>query len=354
MAQQGDEERTEEPTEKRRREFREEGKVAQSKEVNTALLLSTALLLWFWYAPNFVEGLERFLAGFWDQAGYWNVTPQAVVGWLGKGLIHLGLLLSPILILSIVVGFLSSYIQFGWLFSPKALQPDIKKLDPIQGAAKFVSKRSAMELLKSLAKVAVVGSVAYWTLSDHFEQAIQLIGQPIERIFVFIGWTAAEILLKCCIALLFIAVIDFAYTKWEMEEQMKMTKKELQDEHKETEGDPQLKQRMRSIQRDMARKRMMAEVPQADVVITNPTHYAVALRYDRSSMEAPEVTAKGSNIVAQRIREIAEESGVPLVENPPVARVLHGLELGETVPESMYKAVAEILAYVYSIKGKTA
>ncbi|ACV67884.1 flagellar biosynthesis protein FlhB [Desulfohalobium retbaense] len=354
MAQQGDEERTEEPTEKRRREFREEGKVAQSKEVNTALLLSTALLLWFWYAPNFVEGLERFLAGFWDQAGYWNVTPQAVVGWLGKGLIHLGLLLSPILILSIVVGFLSSYIQFGWLFSPKALQPDIKKLDPIQGAAKFVSKRSAMELLKSLAKVAVVGSVAYWTLSDHFEQAIQLIGQPIERIFVFIGWTAAEILLKCCIALLFIAVIDFAYTKWEMEEQMKMTKKELQDEHKETEGDPQLKQRMRSIQRDMARKRMMAEVPQADVVITNPTHYAVALRYDRSSMEAPEVTAKGSNIVAQRIREIAEESGVPLVENPPVARVLHGLELGETVPESMYKAVAEILAYVYSLKGKTA
>ncbi len=354
MAQQGDEERTEEPTEKRRREFREEGKVAQSKEVNTALLLSTALLLWFWYAPNFVEGLERFLAGFWDQAGYWEVSPKAVVGWLGSGLAHLGLLLSPIFILSIVIGFLSGYIQFGWLFSPKALQPDIKKLDPIQGAAKFVSKRSAMELLKSLAKVAVVGTIAYWTLSDHFEQAIGLIGQPIEQILVFIGWTAAEILLKCCIALLFIAVIDYAFVRWEMEEQMKMSRKELQDEHKETEGDPQLKQRMRSIQRDMARKRMMAEVPKADVVITNPTHYAVALCYDRQTMDAPQVTAKGANVVAQRIREIATENGVPLVENPPVARVLHGLELGETVPESMYKAVAEILAYVYSLKGNTA
>lgn len=354
MAEQGDEERTEEPTEKRRREFREEGKVAQSKEVNTALLLSSALLLWVWYAPDFVDGLQRFLAGFWDQSGYWDVTPKSVAGWLGSGLAHLGLLLAPFLVLSIVVGFLSGYVQFGWLFSVKALQPDIKKMDPIKGASKFVSLKSGMELVKSIAKIAVVGTVAYWTLVGRFDQAIDLIGQPIELIIVFIGWSAAEILLKCCIALIFIAVIDYAYTRWEMEEQMKMSHKELQDEHKETEGDPQLKQRMRSIQRDMARKRMMAEVPQADVVITNPTHYAVALRYDRRTMDAPEITAKGANVLAQRIREIAEENGVPLVENPPVARVLHGLELGETVPESMYKAVAEILAYVYSLQGKSA
>jgi flagellar biosynthetic protein FlhB len=148
--------------------------------------------------------------------------------------------------------------------------------------------------------------------------------------------------------------LDYAFVRWEMEEKMKMTKKELKDEHKETEGDPQLKQRMRSIQRDMARKRMMAEVPKADVVITNPTRLAVALSYEQRSMEAPEISAKGRGKVAERIREIAMENDVPIVENKPVAQGLYSLEVGDAIPESMFKAVAEILAYVYSLQGARA
>ena len=349
--EQGNEEKTEEPTEKRRREFREEGQVAQSKEVNTALLLSIFLLFWFFYAPEFVSGLQELLRGFWGSAAQLDLSPDSVDGWLVFVLLRLGELFWPLFLLGVVVALLASYVQIGWLFTFKPMQPKLSKLDPIQGAAKFVSKKSAMELIKSLLKIAVVAVVAYFALVDLVFPAMELLDRPVAEMLAFIGRGAANILFKCCLALVFIAVIDYAFVRWEMEEKMKMSKKELKDEHKETEGDPQLKQRMRSIQRDMARKRMMAEVPKADVVITNPTHLAVALSYEHNKMEAPEITAKGGGKVAEKIREIAKENNVPIVENPPVARGLYSLEVGDAIPESMFKAVAEILAYVYSLQG---
>ena len=352
MSEQGNEERTEEPTEKRRREFREEGQVAQSREVNTALLLSAFLLLWIFYAPAFVSGLKDLLYGFWARPAQMGLSPESLSGWLIVVLSHLGAMFWPLLVLGVAVAVLASFIQIGWLFTLKPLQPKLSKMDPIKGAAKFVSKRSAMELIKSLLKIAVVAVVAYFALMDMVLPSMELMDRPVAEILAFIGRGASAILLKSCLALVFIALLDYAFVRWEMEEKMKMSKKELKDEHKETEGDPQLKQRMRSIQREMARKRMMAEVPKADVVITNPTHLAVALSYEQKTMDAPQVTAKGMGKVAQRIREIAEENDVPIVENPPVARGLFSLEVGDVIPETMFKAVAEILAYVYSMQGK--
>ncbi len=352
--QNNNEERTEQPTEKRRREFREEGQVAQSREVNTALLLSAFLLLWYFYAPEFVTGLQDLLQGFWGRVAQMELDPDSAQGWLVLVVKQLAAMFWPLLLLGMIIAILASYLQIGWLFTLKPLQPKLSKINPIKGAAKFVSKRSAMELVKSLLKISVVASVGYWTLSGLIYPATELLHQTIPAILVFIGQSAASILLKCCLALVLIAVLDYAFVRWEMEEKMKMTKKEFKDEHKETEGNPLLKQRIRSIQREMAKKRMMAEVPKADVVITNPTQLAVALSYDQKNMAAPEITAKGSGKLAEKIREIAIEHQIPLVENPPVARGLFKLELGDTIPEDMFQAVAEILAYVYSLQGSQA
>lgn len=168
----------------------------------------------------------------------------------------------------------------------------------------------------------------------------------------FLGRIALIVFAKICALLIFLAFIDFMFLKWEMEEKMKMTKQELKEEFKETEGDPHVKAQIRSIQQEMARKRMMADVPKADVVVTNPTHYAVAVQYDSKKMDAPIVLAKGADFIAMRIREIARENDVPIIENPPVARLLHNLDVGEHIPEDLFKAVAEILAHVYTLKGK--
>jgi flagellar biosynthetic protein FlhB len=350
--QQSDEERTEEPTEKRRREFREKGQVAQSKEINTALLLSAALLLWSFYAPVFWKRLQDFLAGFWRNAGTAELEPGNVHGLFITILEQLALLFWPLFLLALVGGFLAGFVQFGWLFTLKPLQPDFSKLDPIKGAQKFVSKRSAVEVAKSMSKVFVVAALAYYTLYQHFEEAILLLDQGVGKTLAFIGHIAGAILIKCCAVLIVLAVLDFLFVRWEMEQKMKMTKKELQDEHKETEGDPQQKQKMRSIQKQMASKRMMAEVPSSDVVITNPTHVAVALAYDRGTMDAPEVVAKGTDYIALQIKKVAQSNSVPVVHNPPVARTLNELELGEAIPEEMYKAVAEIFVHIYKLKGK--
>ncbi|MBU1231581.1 MAG: EscU/YscU/HrcU family type III secretion system export apparatus switch protein, partial [Proteobacteria bacterium] len=230
------------------------------------------------------------------------------------------------------------------------LTPDLSKLDPIKGMSRFVSIRSLVDMIKSIAKVILIGWVAYSTVFNNFEEALALIDTSPWTAVLYMARIAALILAKVCGLLILIAAVDFFYTRYEMEEKMKMTKQEIKEEYKEMEGDPFIKSQIRRIQQEMARKRMMAEVPEADVVITNPTHLSVAIKYDMQSMDAPIVIAKGADLVAMRIREIARENDIPLVENPPVARLLHKLDLGATVPEELFKAVAEILAHVYSLK----
>ena len=352
MADEQQEERTEEATEKRRREFREKGQVAQSREVNTAMLLTGLLLLWSFYAPVFWSDLKAFLAFFWRMSSEFTVTALSFQQMLLFIMQKSAGLLWPLLLSGVVLGLLSGYLQVGFLFTGKPMQPDLKKLDPIQGMGKLISKRSFFEALKSFGKIILVGVVAYWTLMARFEEFPGLAGLELSAAVAYMADFMFLILLKCCLLLIVIAVADYLFSRWEMEKKMKMTKQEIKEEHKETEGDPQVKQKVRAIQRDMARQRMMADVPDSDVIITNPTHYAVALRYRREEMDAPVVVAKGADHVARRIREIGQEHDVPAVENPMVARSLYQVDIGSPIPEEMFKAVAEILAYVFSLKNR--
>jgi flagellar biosynthetic protein FlhB len=216
--------------------------------------------------------------------------------------------------------------------------------------AKFVSKRSAVELVKSLAKISLIGFVAYRTVANEFDTALTLSLLDLNQTLIFLGNVAFLVLAKTCGIMIVLAVIDFMFSRFEMEQKMKMTKQEVKEEFKETEGDPQLKARVRSVQQEMARKRMMAEIPTADVIVTNPTHLSVAIAYKRDEMDAPQIVAKGADHLAFRIREIAKKHQVPIIENKPVARALYKQEVGEEIPEEMFTAVAELLAYVYSLK----
>jgi flagellar biosynthetic protein FlhB len=262
--------------------------------------------------------------------------------------------MAPLFLVALVTGFFASFIQIGWLFTTSPLIPDFAKLNPLTGMARFFSKRSLIEVIKSLLKVSLIGWIAYKTVAGEFSNALLLAEMPVNATIHYLGTTSALVMAKVAAIMIFLAALDYGFVRWEMEEKMKMTKQEVKEEMRETEGDPHIKSKIRSIQQQMARRRMMAAVPSADVVITNPTHIAVAIRYTAGEMDAPVVVAKGQELVAERIREIAREHGIPLVENPPVARLLHSrVEIGRMIPEDLFRAVAEILAYVYSLKGSS-
>ncbi len=344
-------ERTEEPTSKRRNDFRDKGQVAQSKEVQTAALFTCILLFWIFYMPTFWHELVNLLKAYLQALGEFKVDQASVLRLAYFTVQHAGLMILPLLLFSAIIGIFSSYLQIGWLFTTKPLMPDLTKINPISGMKRMISKRSIIELVKSIAKILLVGYLAYSTIFNHFGEALLLPDKSAAETLLFLAQTSAVIFAKVAAALILLAFIDLLYVRWEMEEKMKMTKQEVKEEYKESEGDPRVKSQIRRIQHEMARKRMMAEVPKADVVITNPTHFAVAVRYDSDTMEAPIVVAKGADHIAMNIRELAREHDVPIVENPPVARLLHKLDLGAQIPEEMFKAVAEILAHVYTLKG---
>ncbi|SHJ80866.1 flagellar biosynthetic protein FlhB [Malonomonas rubra DSM 5091] len=347
-----DQERTEDATGKRRDDFRKKGQVAQSKEVGTAALMTFSLLLWIFYAKSFWMELDGMVRSVLQMLATFEATSLSAVNLLWSLAGIFAKLLWPVFLLTLVVGFFASFLQVGPLFTLKPFEPDISKFDPIKGMAKFVSKRSAVELIKSLAKVSLIGFVAYRTVANEFDAALTLVGLDLSQTLLFLGKVSYLVLAKTCGIMIVLAVIDFAFSKYEMEQKMKMTKQEVKEEYKDTEGDPQVKGRIRSMQQQAARKRMMAEVPQADVVVTNPTHLSVALKYDRETMDAPTIVAKGGDHLAFRIREIAKENEVPIVENKPVARALYQQEVGEQISEEMFTAVAEILAYVYNLKKR--
>ena len=345
-------ERTEAPSAKRREDFRKKGQVAQSKEVQTAALFTLVLLFWVFYMPSFWRGISNLLTTIFQRIDSFSATGSATMALAWFIVQKSILLLSPLFLLVLLIGFFSSFFQIGWLFTTQPLVPDFTKLDPIKGMGRFFSRRSLVELVKSLIKVGLIAWVGYSTVIDRFGQALLLADTTIGATVAFLAQTAAIILAKICAVLIGIAFLDFLFVRWEMEEKMKMTKQEVKEEYKEMEGDPHVKAQIRSIQQEMARKRMMAEVPKADVVVTNPTHISVALRYSPDEMEAPMLIAKGADLVAMRIREIAREHDIPIIENPPVARLLHKLELNALIPENLFKAVAEILAHVYSLKKR--
>jgi len=351
MAENDDQERTEQATAKRREESREKGQVARSQEVVSVVILVAGLLFFYFGGSGLLlKTMDVMTAGF-REAGRTELTQASVtpiiISYILKGF---GILF-PLLVAVLIAAILGNILQFGFMFSTESLQPKFDKISPAKGFKRLFSLRSLAELLKGILKICIIGGVAYIVIRKEFDHLIPLADQSAWGMFMYMTGICFKILLAVTVALVFLAALDYAYQRWEFEKGIRMTKQEIKDEYKNTEGDPMIKARIRRIQREMAQKRMMAEVPKADVVITNPTHLAVAIRYNPADMQAPIVVAKGADFIAEKIRDIARENDVPIIENKPLAQVLYKIvKVKHMVPEDLYRAVAEVLAFVYEQK----
>jgi flagellar biosynthetic protein FlhB len=347
-------EKTEQPTGKRRQEARRKGQVAKSMEVNSALILLTgvvSLTIFGGFMLNRMMAADRFI--FVNMCRI-ELTPGTIQTYFFQGALLLVLILSPILIPIMLVGVISNILQSGWLMTTEPLKPKLENLSPLKGLKRLGSKRSLVELLKGILKILIVGWVGYSTLKGLSPQMLPLMDRSVQEIFAWVCAAVVKISYRTLFALFILAILDFFYQRYEFVSGMKMTKQEVKDEHRQADGDPHIKSKIRSIQLRTALGRMMKNVHKADVVITNPTEIAVALRYDPDEMVAPVVLAKGKRLVAARIRQIALENDIPLVENKPLAQALYkAVDVGAQIPGNFYQAVAEILAYVYRIKAAT-
>jgi flagellar biosynthetic protein FlhB len=347
-----DQEKTEQPTQKKRDKAREEGQVAKSRELASVAVLGASLIYFYFAASVLITRIMDMLKSHLARAGSTtlmidNIQPLAI-----DMIFETFVILAPFMLLIIVASLAANLLQVGFMFSPKAIAPKFSKIDPLKGFKRMFSMRSLTELVKSVLKIAVIALVAWLTVRSEIDATLPLMNQEVGEILFYIGRVSFRILAMTCWVLVALAVLDYIYQKWEHERNLKMTKQEVRDENKQTDGDPLIKGRIRRLQREMARKRMMAAVPKADVIITNPEHLAVALRYKPETMEAPVVVAKGADILAQKIREIAAAHDVPVIENKPVAQLLYRMvPVDKAIPETLYKAVAEILAQVYSLRS---
>ncbi len=354
MAEQQGQEKTEAPTEKKRRESREEGQVAFSKELSSAALLAGIVLSLVATSPLILDAFRELMTRIFRQMASADELTINSVYTLSREIVSTMLpAFTPFLMVIIFVAIFSSVLQVGVQITFKAIAPKFSKLSPLTGIKRLFSSQSLADFLKSMAKMIIVGFVGYLTYMEKISELNGLSVSTPEAILKYNFTVVAEIAGKILLAMVAIAIFDYFYQRWHHEQQMMMTKQEVKEETKQTEGDPQLKARIRQIQREMSNARMMQEVPKADALIVNPTHFSVAVLYDRDVMVAPEVTAKGADHMALRMRTIARENNVPILERPELARDLYAnVEIGEDIPERFYKAIAEILAFVYRLRKR--
>ena len=342
-------EKTEEPTAKKKSDARDKGQVAKSQELNAAFVLFVG----FWAMKILGSSIYREIADYTAYIfGHLNTTVDTeTVLRIFLGIVMILLKTAfPIMVAIMLIGLAINLVQVGWNFTTEPLGFDLSKLNPINGFGRMFSKRSLVELIKSLFKILILGLFLYENLKDEILQMPKLLYLDLSASMAQIADIIFMMAFKICAIFFALAILDYMYQKWDHNEQLKMTKQEVKEEFKQMEGDPQIKGKIRQKQREMAMSRMMREVPKADVIVTNPTHFAVALRY-AEGMRAPEVIAKGQDYVALKIKDVARETGVTIVENKPLARALYAsVEIGGTVPPELYKAVAEVLAYVYHLK----
>lgn len=347
-------EKTEPATPKKLKDAREEGQVAKSMEVVTAFMLLGLFLGLKLFAGYIGNGfLERFaqLYGSISSIVSGQVTKNTMIAVMQECIIAILLISAPIMLIAFVVAFVCNVAQVKWAPTLKPLKPKPSKLSPMKGMKRLFSKDKIMELLKSIAKVAVLSYVVYDTIKDEYGLLFQFYRFELGTAIVAVGNLIINIGIKIAVCFFIIAVVDYFYQKHKFSEDMKMTKQEIKDEYKNSEGDPQVKGKIKARMREASQRRMMQSVPDADVVITNPTHLAVALKYDKNNSTAPIVVAKGADYVAEKIKETARENKVEIVENKPVARMLYyNVEIDQEIPPELYQAVAEILAYVYGLK----
>ncbi|MBO9540965.1 flagellar biosynthesis protein FlhB [bacterium] len=345
--------KTEDPSAKRLGDARKKGNIPRSMDVNASVTIMVAAILLYWQWRNIVDLTRNRMVENLSAFPHGDLTIPALREMALVLTRETLLAIAPFLFGILLVGLLSSYAQVGMLYTLEPLKPSLNKLNPIQGFKRILSLRGVVETLKGLLKIAVVGSLSYAVISDRYEAIVTAVQAGRAQLGALLADTAWTIAWRSALALFVLGLLDYSYQRWEWWRNLKMTKQEVKDEAKQQEGSPEVKGEIRKRQRQAARRRMMQEVPTATVVITNPTHFAVALKYEREEMEVPVVVAKGTDLVAKRIRDLAREANVPLVENKPVAQALYRqVEVGDEIPPDMYAVVAEILVAVTRADAK--
>ena len=343
-------ERSEEATQQRRDDFRKRGQVAQTRELSSVLLLfSSVLLLWACSRFFFQQIHEVFIQTLGDQMVATVRSGQFLTLFsMASG--KMALIIVPVLLVFWLIGFVSSLVQIGFLYNEEAVQIQWERMDPVAGFKRLLTLKAIIEGAKAMAKVFLIMTISFFLLKNQIAALPRLMDYSVGEIFQFLGTLTIRLLSGVGIFMLIMAAADYFYQRWDLEREMRMTKQEVKEEVKSREGDPLIKARIKRVARDIAGRRMMEEVPKADVVITNPTHIAIALKYDET-MVAPTVIAKGADLIAEKIKAIARENGIPTVENKPLARTMFKtLKLGQQIPRELYTAVAEVLSYVYRLR----
>lgn len=347
-------EKTEKASPKKRQDTRKKGQVAKSMEVSGSVTLLSAFLCLLIFSGYFKERLIHLYTDVFMNRLLTEVTINNVMMMFRAYGIQVLLMMAPLFLTVVVMALIANLMQVGFLLTGEHLKMKMSKLDPIKGFKNIFSMRSLVEFAKSIIKLTVIGYLVYSTLWGKRVEIASLSEINMDNILLFIAKLTMSLGLKIAIALFILAILDYMYQRYEYEKGIRMSKQDLKDEYKKMEGDPLIKGKIRERQRRMAMQRMMQEIPKADVIITNPTHFAIALQYDGSTMEAPTIIAKGQDYMALRIKEIAKEHGIITMENKPLARALfQRAEIGDSIPADLFQAVAEVLAYVYKLKGKT-
>lgn len=351
MADESDQERTEPASPRRLEKAREEGQVPRSRELSTfAVLMAGGAVLWS-MGQTLGSSMGNIVRSGMSFDASLMADPMSIVSRLSVQTVDALLTFGPVLLVLVLVALFAPMSLHGWLFSTKALMPDFKRVNPASGIKRMVSLNGLVELGKAIAKVSLLGIVAFWMFRSNSEAIFTLSMEDLPIASEHAGNLIGKSFLMISGAMIIVVLIDVPFQLWNHHKQLRMSREDLRQELKETDGDPQIKAQIRARQREIARRRMMAEIPNADVVVTNPTHYAVALKYSEGMMRAPRVVAKGADLVAARIREIAAEHNVPTLEAPPLARALfRHTELGDEIPSQLYAAVAEVLAYVFQLR----
>ena len=346
-------ERTEEPTPRRREEARKRGQIVKSRELSSVAVLGSGFLCFFLlsfvFFQQFYVLFHRFFTSFSYEIDYDNFFFLIKIASLPVAKI----LLPFFFIISFVAIIVYLVQTGGGVWATEVISFKFDRINPVEGFKRLFSWTSLFELVKSLFKLAIISGITYWIIKKHSENILKLFGADVKYVTFSFGYFLKDLIAKLLAILAFLAVLDWFYNRWDVERKLRLTRQELKEELKQTEGDPWVKAKIRQKQREMSRQRMLAEVPKADVVITNPTHYAVALKYEAGKMPAPQVIAKGKDKLALKIKEVAHEHKIPIYEDPPLAQVLYKkVEVGDYIPEDLYQAVAKVLAYIYRLKGK--
>lgn len=346
-------EKTEPATARKRDRAREEGQIPKSQEVTTTLLMVSGVAACYLYFDDFWRGLMDATQYYLRFCAEIPISQESIHTVMLELALRTAIIGAPFFIIFFLVGVLANVFQVGFVFTTKPLMPKPEKLNPISGLKRLVSARGLMELLKSIGKILLIAPIMIYLVYKDVPGMFSLSEMGLWDGMACLGADALELAMWAILILVILAIIDYTYQRWQHEKDLRMTKEEVRQEMKDIQGDPHIKGRIRAIQREMARRRMMEEVPKADVVVTNPTEYAVAIRYSPEETPAPQVVAKGKHLHAQRIKQLALEHGIPIVENRPLAQSLYKLvDLGGMVPPELYQAVAEVLAYVYRLQNR--